>query len=79
MPIVKTTKLITIERHITEEGAMHPDATGEFSHLLRDFTLAMRILARDVRRAGLMTYSDQQTVQMSTESALSVWIFMPTM
>ena len=53
MPIVKTSKLITIERHITEEGAMHPDATGEFSHLLRDFTLAMRILARDVRRAGL--------------------------
>ena len=53
MPIVKTSKLITIERHITEEGAMHPEATGEFSHLLRDFTLAMRILARDVRRAGL--------------------------
>ena len=53
MPFLKTSKLITIERHITEEGALHPEATGEFSHLLRDFTLALRILARDVRRAGL--------------------------
>lgn len=53
MPIVKTSKLITIERHIVEEGALHPEATGEFSRLLRDFMLALRIVARDVRRAGL--------------------------
>ena len=53
MTLVKTSKLITIERHIAEEGALHPDATGEFSRLLRDLTLALRILARDVRRAGL--------------------------
>jgi fructose-1,6-bisphosphatase I len=53
MPFLKTSKLVTIERHITEEGALHPEATGEFSRLLRDLTLAIRILARDVRRAGL--------------------------
>lgn len=53
MPLVKTSKLITIERHISEEHALHPQATGEFSRLLRDLTLALRILARDVRRAGL--------------------------
>lgn len=53
MPFLKTSKLVTIERHIAEEGAMHPEATGEFSRLLRDLTLALRILARDVRRAGL--------------------------
>ena len=53
MPMLKTSQLITIERHITEEGTMHPSATGEFSRLLRDLTLALRILARDVRRAGL--------------------------
>ncbi|NQW29808.1 MAG: class 1 fructose-bisphosphatase [Ignavibacteria bacterium] len=46
-------KLITIERHIVEAGALHPEATGEFSRLLRDFMLALRIVARDVRRAGL--------------------------
>lgn len=53
MPFLSTSKLITIERHISEEGALHPEATGEFSRLLRDFTLALRILSRDVRRAGL--------------------------
>lgn len=53
MPFLKTSTLVTIERHIAEEAAFHPEATGEFSRLLRDFTLALRILARDVRRAGL--------------------------
>ena len=53
MPLLKTSSLVTIERHIVEEGRMHPEATGEFSRLLRDLTLALRILARDVRRAGL--------------------------
>lgn len=53
MPFLNTTKLVTIERHITEEGALHPSATGEFSRLLRDLTLAIRIVARDVRRSGL--------------------------
>lgn len=46
-------KLITIERQITEQQGQFPEATGEFSKLLRDFTLALRIIARDVRRAGL--------------------------
>lgn len=53
MPFLKTSTLVTIERHIAEEAAFHPEATGEFSRLLRDLTLALRILARDVRRAGL--------------------------
>lgn len=53
MPFLKTSKLVTIERHIAEEGALHPESTGEFTRLLRDLTLALRILARDVRRAGL--------------------------
>lgn len=53
MPLLKTSRLITIERHISEEGALHPDATGEFTRLLRDLTLALRIVASDVRRAGL--------------------------
>lgn len=53
MPLVKTSRLVTIERHIVEQGALHPSATGEFSRLLRDLTLAIRILAHDVRRSGL--------------------------
>jgi fructose-1,6-bisphosphatase I len=46
-------KLVTIERQISEQQDMFPEATGEFSRLLRDLTLALRIIARDVRRAGL--------------------------
>lgn len=53
MPFLKTSSLVTIDRHIVEEGAMHPEATGELTRLLRDLTLALRIVAHDVRRAGL--------------------------
>jgi len=53
MPFLKTSSLVTIDRHIVEEGALHPEATGELTRLLRDFTLALRIVAHDVRRAGL--------------------------
>lgn len=53
MPIISTSKLITIERHIAEEEQLHPEATGDYSGLLRDLTLALRLIARDVRRAGL--------------------------
>ncbi len=46
-------KLITIERHIADQQHLHPGATGEFSRLLRDLTLAIRVITREVRRAGL--------------------------
>ena len=49
----KYPKLITIERHIAEQEHLHPQATGEFSRLLRDLTLAVRVISREVRRAGL--------------------------
>jgi fructose-1,6-bisphosphatase I len=50
---ITVNKLVTIERHITEQEGSHPEATGEFSRLMRDLTLAIRIITRDVRRAGL--------------------------
>jgi nucleotide-binding universal stress UspA family protein len=46
-------KLITIERHIADQEHLHKEATGEFSRLLRDLTLAVRVISREVRRAGL--------------------------
>lgn len=46
-------KLITIDRHISEQQSVHPSATGELSQILRDLALAIRIISRDVRRAGL--------------------------
>lgn len=53
MSLLRASRLVTIERHIAEEQQSHPTATGEYSRLLRDLTLALRIIARDVRRAGL--------------------------
>jgi len=46
-------RVITIERHILEEQRKHSDATGEFSDLLRDLSLALKVIQREVRRAGI--------------------------
>ncbi len=45
---------VTIERHIADQQHIHPYATGAFSRLLRDLTLAIRVISREVRRAGLV-------------------------
>jgi fructose-1,6-bisphosphatase I len=47
-------KVITIERFIIEEERAHPGATGDFSGLLRDLTLAFKIIWREVSKAGLV-------------------------
>jgi len=49
-----TEKVITIERHIIEGERQHPGATGDFSGLLRDLALAVKIVWREVSRAGLV-------------------------
>ena len=46
--------IITVEQHIIEHQQNHPTATGEFSWLLSGITLATRIIAAHVRRAGLL-------------------------
>ncbi len=45
--------LYSVSRHIAEEESLHPEATGEFTALLHDLMFAVRIISRDVRRAGL--------------------------
>jgi fructose-1,6-bisphosphatase I len=47
-------KVITIERHIIEGERAHPGATGYFSGLLRDLTLAFKVIWREVSKAGLV-------------------------
>ncbi|HAV22464.1 MAG: fructose-bisphosphatase [Ignavibacteria bacterium GWA2_55_11] len=47
-------KVVTIERHITEEERNHPGATGDFSSVLRDLTLAIKVIWREVSKAGLV-------------------------
>ena len=46
---------ITVQQHILEEQRRHrPTASGEFSWLLSGITLASKIIADQVRRAGLV-------------------------
>ncbi len=53
MPLVSN-KVITIERHIIEQQERSNGATGDFSSLLRDLTLAFKIINREVMQAGLV-------------------------
>src|SRR5437773_167978 len=46
-------KLITLSRHIAEAQKYHPEATGVFTRLMWDLTLAARIISREVNKAGL--------------------------
>jgi fructose-1,6-bisphosphatase I len=47
-------EVMSISRHIMEQQRKYPDARGEFSGLLNDITLAAKLIARDVRKAGLV-------------------------
>lgn len=46
--------ITTVERHFVENQAKSPHATGEFGWLLSGITLATKIIAAYVQRAGLM-------------------------
>ncbi len=47
-------KIVTISRHIMEQERQFPSATGEFSNLLSEITLAAKMIARVVNKAGLV-------------------------
>ncbi len=46
-------KVITIERHIIDGERAHPGATGSLSGILRELSLAFKIIYREVSKAGL--------------------------
>ena len=46
-------RIMTIERHILEEQAYHPEATGVLTNLLYDIALAGKVIASKTTRAGL--------------------------
>ncbi len=62
--------LQTVQQHILEEQRRHfPQASGEFSWLLSGITLATKIIAAQVRRAGLagvLGATGEQNVQGET-------------
>lgn len=46
--------LLTLDQFIEDRERDFPEATGEFSQLLRDICLAARVVNREVNRAGLV-------------------------
>jgi len=51
--MIKISRLVTLPQYILEEEKLHPSATGEFTSLMHDLTMSMRMIAWEVRRAGL--------------------------
>ncbi|MBS4027243.1 MAG: class 1 fructose-bisphosphatase [Ignavibacteriales bacterium] len=47
-------KFMTLERYINEQEAKHPGASGEFSAILHDLSLAAKLVWREVSKAGLV-------------------------
>ncbi len=47
-------KLMTLERHIIEGERRHPGATGAFTGLLSDLSLAAKVVWKEVTKAGLV-------------------------
>lgn len=60
MQIVDTPQadqLQTLEQHILESQTKFPHSTGAFSRVIRDLSVAGKIVNRDMRRAGLIDIS----------------------
>src|SRR5438270_6254522 len=54
-PTMSHPPVMTVQQHILEEQRrLRPGASGEFSWLLSGITLATKIIADQVRRAGLV-------------------------
>ncbi|MBI3193905.1 MAG: class 1 fructose-bisphosphatase [Ignavibacteriae bacterium] len=52
--MTSTKKFMTLERFINEQEQLHPNATGEFTGLLHDLSLAAKLVWREVSKAGLV-------------------------
>lgn len=69
-------KIVTIERHIVEGERAHPGASGDFSGLLRDLTLAFKVIWREVSKAGLVNilgFAGKQNVHGEEVKKLDVF------
>lgn len=72
----QTRRIVTLEQFIIENELETPGATGEFSQLLRDISLASRIVNREVNKAGLVNIlgiTGDENVQGETVQKLDVF------
>jgi fructose-1,6-bisphosphatase I len=51
---MKSSRFMTLARHIIEGERRHPGATGELSALLSDLALACKVISLEVNKAGLV-------------------------
>lgn len=51
---VRDDELVTLEQFIIDRQQQFPHSSGSFSRLLRDISVAAKIINRDIRRAGLV-------------------------
>jgi fructose-1,6-bisphosphatase I len=68
--------VITIDRHIIDQEREHPEARGAFSNLLYDIALAAKMIAREVRMAGLVDIlgeAGQRNATGDEVKKLDVW------
>jgi fructose-1,6-bisphosphatase I len=52
--VSRSSKFMTLERHINEGEHLHPQATGQYSGLLKGLSLAAKLVWREVTKAGLV-------------------------
>ncbi|MEE8130256.1 MAG: class 1 fructose-bisphosphatase [Vicinamibacterales bacterium] len=52
--ITRPSQIVTIDRYILEQEQSHPGASGDLSGLLYDIALTGKMIAREVRKAGLV-------------------------
>jgi fructose-1,6-bisphosphatase I len=67
--------LVTIQSHILQEQARHPEATGDFSWILSAISISAKMIAAQVRRARLedvLGSAGEQNVQGETQQKLDV-------
>lgn len=51
--MIKVSRFITLDNFITKQENFHPGASGEFTSFMHDLTFAVRLISREVRRAGI--------------------------
>jgi fructose-1,6-bisphosphatase I len=68
--------VITLERHIIEQERKLPEATGAFSNILYDLAFAAKMIAREVKMAGLVDIlggTDARNIHGEDVQKLDVW------
>jgi fructose-1,6-bisphosphatase I len=69
--------IVTVQQHILQQQKLHhPDASGSFSWLLSGITLATKMIAARVRRAGLLDVigsAESVNIQGETQQKLDVY------